>query len=97
VTYRLIFSPTARADTRRAFLWINERSPATAARWSAGLIKIIDTLKENPELHAVSEEASTRYGFEVREMLYPMFGVKSPGPVPPARENALFSRVFARS
>ena len=26
---------------------------------------------------------------------YPMFGVKSPEPAPPARENALFSRLFA--
>jgi hypothetical protein len=37
----------------------------------------------------------SRRGEPAPSLAYPMFGVKSPGPTPPARENALFSRVCA--
>lgn len=70
MTYRLDFSVRARADAREGFRWLNERSPAAAARWSRGLIKATDTRRIDPKRHPVAEEASVRFGYEIREMLF---------------------------
>jgi plasmid stabilization system protein ParE len=66
----VVLTVRARAEARAAVHWLHDRSPAAATRWYAGLAKAINTLDRNPERHPVSEDASARFGFEVREMLY---------------------------
>jgi plasmid stabilization system protein ParE len=70
VSYRVVFTPRARADALEAFRWIAEHSPTAAARWYAGLEKAITKLGELPERHPVAEEESERFGITLRQMLY---------------------------
>jgi plasmid stabilization system protein ParE len=44
VTFRVIFTPRARADAVAEFRWIAERSPTAAARWYGGLEKAVAKL-----------------------------------------------------
>jgi len=55
VSYRVIFTPKARADTLEAFQWIAERSPDAAARWYEELENAMARLGEIPERHPVAE------------------------------------------
>lgn len=70
MTYRVIFSPGARADSVEAFRWIAARSPAAAARWSAGLQRAITRLATLPERNPVAEDDSEQVGITLRQMLY---------------------------
>jgi plasmid stabilization system protein ParE len=70
VTYRVVFTPTARTDVLHAFHWIAERSPDAADRWLSGLEKAIGKLSTFPERHPVAGEESEQFGFAVRQMLY---------------------------
>jgi plasmid stabilization system protein ParE len=69
VTYRIIFTPRARADAMNAFRWIEERSPTAAARWYAGLRRAVAKLAKMPERHPIAEE-SEQLGLNLRQMLY---------------------------
>lgn len=60
--YRVVFTPTVRADALGAFRWLAERSPTAAARWYAGLEKAIAKLSKFPESHPVAEEESEQIG-----------------------------------
>ena len=70
MSYRVIFTPKARADAIEAFRWIAEQSPDAVARWYAGLEKAIVKLSSNPERHSVAEDESERFGVTLRQMLY---------------------------
>jgi plasmid stabilization system protein ParE len=70
VSYRIVFTPRARADAIEALRWIAERSPDAAARWYAGLEKAIAKLGNDPEHHPVAEEESERLGITIRQVLY---------------------------
>lgn len=51
-----------------------------------------ETPRTNTDLPASGPRSGTK---PYRGGYYPMFGVRSPGPAAPARENALFSRPCA--
>ncbi|MBO0800051.1 MAG: type II toxin-antitoxin system RelE/ParE family toxin [Blastocatellia bacterium] len=70
MTYRVVFTPRARADALEAFRWYAERSPDAAARWYGGLEKAIATLRQNPARHPVAEEETEQFGITIRRMLY---------------------------
>jgi plasmid stabilization system protein ParE len=70
VTYRIVTQPGARADARDAFRFILEQSPAAAARWFAGLEKVIAKIAEGPELYPVAVEESEQLGVTIRQALY---------------------------
>jgi plasmid stabilization system protein ParE len=70
VTYRVVFTPRARADAINAFRWIAEKSPEAAARWYAGLEKAVARLDKFPERCPVVEEESEQLGITLRLLLY---------------------------
>jgi plasmid stabilization system protein ParE len=70
VTYRVVFTPRARADALETFRWLMERSPDAAARWYVGLEKAVASLRKNPGRHPVAEEESELLGLTIRQMLY---------------------------
>jgi plasmid stabilization system protein ParE len=70
VSYRVVVTAKARADTVEALRWLAERSPAAAARWYAGLEKAIAKLSTLPERHPIAEDESKQLGITLRQMLY---------------------------
>lgn len=70
MTYRVLFTPRARADAVQAFRRMAEHAPNAAARWYSGLDKAIATLRTMPARHPVAEEESERIGITLRQMLY---------------------------
>ena len=70
MTYRVVFTPRARADAIKAFRWIAEQSPAAAARWYAGLEQAVAKLDQFPERCPVFEEGSEQVGFTLRLLVY---------------------------
>ena len=70
MTYRVVFTPRARADALRAFRWRSERSPTAAARWYAGLEKAIARLRTLPERHPIAEDETKAVGTTLREMIH---------------------------
>lgn len=70
MTFRVIFTPRARADAVQAFRYIAERSPGAAARWYSGLEKAVAKLATMPERHPLAIEESERLGTPIRQMLY---------------------------
>ena len=70
MTYRVLFTPTARADVLEAFRWYAEKSPAVAIQWHDGLEKAIAELAALPERHPVAEEESELLGVSLRQMLH---------------------------
>ena len=70
MSYRVVFTPRARADALEAFRWLAEQSPDAAARWYDGLQKAIAKLSKLPERHPVAVEESEQFGISLRQMLY---------------------------
>ncbi len=71
MTYRVVFSATARTDIRENARWLNRQGSITAAdRWYAELIKSLNTLRRLPERQPIAEEESEHFGFTVHQMLY---------------------------
>ena len=70
MSYRVVVTARARADTVEALRWLAERSPAAAARWYAGLEKAIAKLSTLPERHPIAEDESEQLGITLRQMLY---------------------------
>jgi plasmid stabilization system protein ParE len=70
VSYRVVVTARARADTVEALRWLAERSPDAAARWYAGLEKAIAKLSTMPERHPIAEDESEQLGITLRQMLY---------------------------
>jgi plasmid stabilization system protein ParE len=70
VSFRVIVTPTADAETLVAFRWYAERSPAAAGKWREGLTRAINRLSDHPERQPVSEENSEALGCQVRTLLH---------------------------
>lgn len=70
MTYRVVFTPMARAGALEAFRWIADRSPEAAARWYTGLERAIATLATHPKRHPIAEDDSEQLGVPLRQMLY---------------------------
>lgn len=70
MTYRVVFTPRARADAVQAFRRMAEVAPAAAGRWYTDLNQAIAKLRAMPERHPVAEEESELLGITLRQMLY---------------------------
>jgi plasmid stabilization system protein ParE len=70
VTYKVVFTPKARAEAVEVFRWLEERSSDAAARWFVGLEKAVAKLEVMPERHPVAEEESALLGVTIWQMLY---------------------------
>lgn len=70
MTYRVIFTPRARADAIQAFQRMADEALAAAVRWHAGLDKAIAKLSTMPARHPVAEEESERIGITLRQMIH---------------------------
>jgi plasmid stabilization system protein ParE len=70
VTYRVVFTVSARADAVHQFRYLAERSPTAAARWYTGLEKAIAKLSTMPERHPVADDETEQLGITLRQMLY---------------------------
>ena len=67
--YKVEITEIAAAEIDNAYLWLRERSPATAERWYQGLMASLATLRQNPRrcvrvLRRRSGEA------EIRQLVY---------------------------
>ena len=70
MTYRVVFTPRARADAIEAFRWIAEQSPEAAVRWYNGLERAVAKLDRFPERCPVLEEESEQLGLSLRLLVY---------------------------
>ena len=67
--YRLILQPAAEADIEDAFRWMQEQSPARAARWLNGLMQSIESLTVFPLSCPLAPE-NDYFAEEIRQLLY---------------------------
>ena len=70
MTYRIVFTARARADTLEQFLYLADRSPDAAERWYTGLDKAIAKLSTLAERHPIAEDESEQLGITLRQMVY---------------------------
>jgi plasmid stabilization system protein ParE len=59
----------ALADVEEAVSWMQQRSPAAAARWYDALMATIATLESHPQRCPLAPESEDA-GVEVRELLF---------------------------
>jgi plasmid stabilization system protein ParE len=70
VAHTIVVRTRARIDIRGAFTGVFQTvSPASAAKWHAGILTKIRSLATNPERYPLAYEA-VDLGIELREMLY---------------------------
>jgi toxin ParE1/3/4 len=70
LTYRVVFTARARADTVKQFHYLADRSPAAAAKWYTGLQKAVAKLGKMPQRHPIAVDESEQLGITLRQMLY---------------------------
>lgn len=69
MTYRIIVTPNADEDLRRAHRFIWEHSPLAASRWSKGARAAIKSLRRNPERCSIAAESEV-FREPIHELLY---------------------------
>ena len=68
--YRVIITPEAESDLRKAYSYIRKQgAPLAARKWLAGARKEIKTLADLPERTPLAPEAHA-FGEPIRELLY---------------------------
>lgn len=67
--YTVVLLPEAEADASHAGDYIAQRSPASAAKWIAGLERAIQTLERLPNRCGVARERSHR-GLTLRQLIH---------------------------
>ena len=67
--YQLIIQPPALDDLERAYQWVAERAPESAACWFNRFLDALETLKEHPQRCGLAPEGEL-VGQEVRQLLY---------------------------
>src|SRR5437588_627931 len=67
--FQVVFRPRGRADIAAVVAWLARSGPAAAARWRAGLLRVVQKLETNPALYPAADEA-TDLGVDLRELLY---------------------------
>ena len=67
--YDVVLTDEAKQDSRAAVAWYAKRSQIAADRWYAGLLKILDSLKVDPQRCPVADENS-RLPIELRQLNY---------------------------
>jgi plasmid stabilization system protein ParE len=70
VAYRVEITRLALREIDRAFGWLAERSPASAARWHRQLLDAIGRLKTNPERCPLAPESEWYAGGQLRQLLH---------------------------
>lgn len=72
MNYVIVYSDPADADLDSLNFFYNSPDPIYAVRWFKGIHQAVDDLTEfpGPLSHARDEEASARYGREVRRLLH---------------------------
>jgi plasmid stabilization system protein ParE len=69
MSFQVIFRPHARADIAATVTWLANNNAAAAARWRAGLLRIIENLETDPHRYAAADEAAD-LGVDLRQLLY---------------------------
>jgi plasmid stabilization system protein ParE len=70
MTYKIELAETAKADLREATRWIrDEKSPAVADKWLAGLLKAANTLQKQPLRCPLAAE-SDKFAEDIRLLLH---------------------------
>lgn len=69
MNYQIIIQPPAQADIERAYLWMLDRAPMSAAAWYNGLQQAIDTLQNFPQRCPIAPE-DEYFAEEIRHLLY---------------------------
>src|SRR4051812_7412159 len=67
--FQVVFHPRARSDIAATVAWLARTSPAAAARWRTGLLRIVENLETDPIRYPAADEAAD-LGVDLRELLY---------------------------
>ncbi len=67
--YRVVITPHAEDDIRKAHDWLKLENPVYAAKWLAGIRDRIVGLETLPEAHAIASE-SVAFNQEIRHLLF---------------------------
>lgn len=59
MTFSVRILKLAWSDADSIFAWINERSPAGAARWYAAFLSAARNLSDDPERHGIAPESES--------------------------------------
>ncbi len=54
--YRVTVLPEAAENVDCIYLWIAQQSPQGARRWYLRFLKVVESLRENPQTHAFAPE-----------------------------------------
>ncbi len=69
MAFQVVFRPRARSDIAATVAWFARTSPAAAARWRAGLLRIVENLETDPNRYPAADEAAD-LGVDLRQLLY---------------------------
>lgn len=69
MTYRILYTATARADLASQIAYIAEHSLQAAVRWYDGCLDAIESLRSMAERRPVAPEAEA-FDREIRQLLY---------------------------
>jgi plasmid stabilization system protein ParE len=67
--YEVFLTDRALQDLDAAFEWYKANAPEVAGRWYNGFLDALQSLEENPALHALARE-NHLFPVEVRNLLY---------------------------
>jgi plasmid stabilization system protein ParE len=67
--YRVVITPAANGDLRRAFRYIRQHAPDAARAWLTGARERIQSLEQNPQRARLAPESST-FGEDIRELFH---------------------------
>jgi plasmid stabilization system protein ParE len=67
--YQVEVTEQASEEAEKAYLWIADNAPDTAARWFEGLVSKVNSLSTMPERCAFAPE-SAAFHQEIRQLLY---------------------------
>jgi len=69
MAFRVVFRPRAQLDIAATVAWLARTSPAAAARWRTGLLRIVESLETEPNRYPAAAEAAD-LGVDLRELLH---------------------------
>ena len=69
MNYTVQLLALAKADYRRAFLYIQERSPQGAENWEIAFEQCLDRLRANPTIYALAPE-NDLYDYPLYQILF---------------------------
>jgi plasmid stabilization system protein ParE len=72
--YKIEITTTAEIEAKEAILWIKQRSPEAAEKFSKGLIKAVKSLQSNPLRCPLAPENDFFYE-EIRQLVYAKYRI----------------------